>query len=308
MVGYTHDSTPVWRIWDPNFQVVRAQSEVIFDEERNAYVSCTTDGIDIFGLPENAEYIEELHTGDGLLRAQNIGTDGDGLLHARPKDISGTGEGHRGGDHGHTEDVTDVHCHLPDDHTHRSLPARTGSRSYPPDEGDTIILAHSRDHSTREPPASRQHIEHSRRLRRENHTARRQAAAMTKKSTQGPPPPTTSRVTRSQGKASAEALMASALASTTINGDPSTYAEAMAGPLRDHWKRAIDEESASILLNNTFTTVNSKEAKQLLVKPVGSRWVFKTKRNTDGSTRYKARLVIKGYKQTDCCCCLIILY
>jgi hypothetical protein len=73
----------------------------------------------------------------------------------------------------------------------------------------------------------------------------------------------------------------------------------MAGPLRDHWKRAIDEESASILLNNTFTTVNSKEAKQLLVKPVGSRWVFKTKRNPDGSTRYKARLVIKGYEQTD---------
>jgi hypothetical protein len=122
---------------------------------------------------------------------------------------------------------------------------------------------------------------------------------MTKQSTQGPPPPTTRRVIRSQGKASAEALMASALASTTINGDPSTYAEAMAGPLRDHWKRAIDEESASILLNNTFTTVNSKEAKQLLVKPVGSRWVFKTKRNPDGSTRCKARLVIKGYEQTD---------
>jgi hypothetical protein len=166
MVGYTHDSTTLCRIWDPNFQVVRAQSEVIFDEERNAYVSCTTDGIDIFGLPENAEYIEELHTGDGLLRTQNtaigtdgdglfrtqnttIGTGGDGLLHGRPKDISGTGEGHRGGDHGHTDDVTDVHWHLPDDHTHRSLPARTGSRSYPPDEGYTIILAHSRDHSMR---------------------------------------------------------------------------------------------------------------------------------------------------------------
>jgi hypothetical protein len=51
--------------------------------------------------------------------------------------------------------------------------------------------------------------------------------------------------------------MASALASTTINGDLSTHAEAMAGPLKDHWKRAIDEENASILLNNTFTAVNS---------------------------------------------------
>jgi hypothetical protein len=93
--------------------------------------------------------------------------------------------------------------------------------------------------------------------------------------------------------------MSSALASTTINGDPSTYAEATAGLLRYHWKRAIDEESASILLNNTFTTVNSKEAKQFLVMPVGSRWVFKTKRNPNGSTRYKDPLDIKGYEQTD---------
>jgi hypothetical protein len=52
-------------------------------------------------------------------------------------------------------------------------------------------------------------------------------------------------------------------------------------------------------LSNTFTTVNSKEAKQLLVKPVGSRWVFTTKRNPDGSTPHKAHLVIKGYDQTD---------
>ena len=234
MIGYTHDSRTLWRMWDPYFQVVRAQSEVIFDEERNAFVSCTTDGIDIFGLPENVEYIKERHTTDGLLREKNgsIGTGGDELLHGRPKDISETGEGHSGGDHGHTDDVTDVHCHLPDDHTLRqSLPARTGSRPYPPEEEDTIILAHSRDHSTRETPASRQHIEHSRRLHCENNTARRQPAAMIKQST-GPLPSTTHCVTRSEAKASAEASMASALASTTINGDPSTYAEAMAGPLR----------------------------------------------------------------------------
>jgi hypothetical protein len=55
--------------------------------------------------------------------------DGDELLHARLKAISGIGAGHRGGDHGHTDDVTDVHCHLPDDHTlRRSLSSRTGLR------------------------------------------------------------------------------------------------------------------------------------------------------------------------------------
>jgi hypothetical protein len=37
----------------------------------------------------------------------------------------------------------------------------------------------------------------------------------------------------------------------------------------------------------------------LRVKPIGSKWVYKTKHNPDGTIRYKARLVIKGYEQTD---------
>jgi len=61
----------------------------------------------------------------------------------------------------------------------------------------------------------------------------------------------------------------------------------------------MKEESTSILLNNTFSALNSWEAHQVQVKPIGSKWVYKTKHNTDGSTRYKARLVIKVYKQTD---------
>jgi hypothetical protein len=32
MVGYTHDSKTLWRIWDPEFQEVKAQSIVFFDE------------------------------------------------------------------------------------------------------------------------------------------------------------------------------------------------------------------------------------------------------------------------------------
>ena len=69
---------------------------------------------------------------------------------------------------------------------------------------------------------------HSRRLHREDQTARHSAAAI-KKSSQVPPaspapaPPIASRVTRSQGKTSAEALTASI-------EDPFTYAEAMESP------------------------------------------------------------------------------
>ena len=32
-------------------------------------------------------------------------------------------------------------------------------------------------------------------------------------------------------------------------------------------------------------------------QPIGCKWVYKTKNQPDGSLRYKARLVIKGYKQ-----------
>jgi hypothetical protein len=109
-----------------------------------------------------------------------------------------------------------------------------------------------------------------------------------------PAPPIGSRVTRSQREASAEALTAS-----EATGDPYTYAEAMESPQRDHWKRAMEEESTSILLNNTFYTLNSRQAWQQQVKPIGSKWVYKTKHNPDGSTWYKARQIIKGLEQTD---------
>ena len=49
----------------------------------------------------------------------------------------------------------------------------------------------------------------------------------------------------------------------------------------------------------TFTTVNSREARQLRVKPIGSKWVYKTKHNPDSTIQYKARLGITGCKQTD---------
>ena len=93
--------------------------------------------------------------------------------------------------------------------------------------------------------------------------------------------------------------MAKGVASTSMNSDPFTYPEAMDSPQHEHWKRAMEEECTSILLKNTFTTVNSREARQFRVKPIASKWVYKTKHNPDGTIRYKARLVITGYEQTD---------
>jgi hypothetical protein len=75
MVGYTHDSKMLWRMWDPEFQEVKAQSIVFFDEERNAHMSCLHESnqieTDMFGLPEDKEYGDETDTGDEPLRRQD---------------------------------------------------------------------------------------------------------------------------------------------------------------------------------------------------------------------------------------------
>jgi len=73
----------------------------------------------------------------------------------------------------------------------------------------------------------------------------------------------------------------------------------MGSPQRDHWTRAMEKESTSILLNNTCSALNSREAWQPQVKLISSSSVYKTQHNPDASTWFKARLFIKGYEQMD---------
>ena len=61
------------------------------------------------------------------------------------------------------------------------------------------------------------------------------------------------------------------------------------------WKEVINSEIESILHNHTWELGDLPPG----CKPLSSKWVFKGKRKVDGSIdKYKARLVIKGYKQT----------
>jgi len=70
ILDYTHDSILLWRIWDPKFQRVKTQSEVVFDEEMNAHLLCQhgTNEITMFGLPQDEDYVKETDTGDAPLR------------------------------------------------------------------------------------------------------------------------------------------------------------------------------------------------------------------------------------------------
>ena len=83
MVGYVHDSTTIWKVWDPEFNVVRTQSDVIFDEERNAHISCLEpEEADPLGLPQEEAHVEVLDTEHGR---PNGGSGGHGNQSSSPR-------------------------------------------------------------------------------------------------------------------------------------------------------------------------------------------------------------------------------
>jgi hypothetical protein len=76
--------------------------------------------------------------------------------------------------------------------------------------------------------------------------------------------------------------------------EPKNFQEAMSSKYNTEWKKAVDEEIQSIESNNTWTLTNLPEDR----KTIGSKWVFKVKRNEKGEiVRYKARLVAQGFTQ-----------
>ncbi|MCO5599397.1 hypothetical protein L7F22_053499 [Adiantum nelumboides] len=62
----------------------------------------------------------------------------------------------------------------------------------------------------------------------------------------------------------------------------------------DKWQEAMNEKMDALYGNETRELKPLPKGK----KPIGCRWVYKIKHNSDGSvSRYKARLVAKGYAQ-----------
>ena len=75
--------------------------------------------------------------------------------------------------------------------------------------------------------------------------------------------------------------------------EPPTYQEAFEGPEYRKWGEAIREEFGSHVDNGTWELAELPPGKN----PITCKWVFRLKTNADGSTRYKARLVIRGFEQ-----------
>ena len=78
--------------------------------------------------------------------------------------------------------------------------------------------------------------------------------------------------------------------------DPVTFLDVVHSPQYDKWNIAMKEEMLSMANNDVWELVEMLEN----FKPIGCKWVFKTKKDAKGKIeRFKARLVAKGYTQKE---------
>lgn len=88
-----------------------------------------------------------------------------------------------------------------------------------------------------------------------------------------------------------------ALRASKLDDCPSNLDEIDFRSDKEEWYKAIQNELNSLKKHNTWSEVkDAPEGK----RPISSKWVFRIKRNPDGSiNKYKARLVVRGFSQVE---------
>jgi len=81
-----------------------------------------------------------------------------------------------------------------------------------------------------------------------------------------------------------------------MEGDPTTFEEAMRSPHSSKWLEAMEDEIKSMSTNKVWKLEEIPKG----AKTVGCKWVYKIKRDSQGNIdRFKARLVAKGFTQRE---------
>ena len=75
-------------------------------------------------------------------------------------------------------------------------------------------------------------------------------------------------------------------------GEPESYDEALRVDDASKWELAMKDEIKSLNTNKTWELAKLPMGK----KALSNKWVYRIKEEHDGSKRYKARLVVKGFQ------------
>ena len=78
-------------------------------------------------------------------------------------------------------------------------------------------------------------------------------------------------------------------------GKPECYDEALQDENSSKWELAMKYEMNFLLGNQTWELIELLEG----TKALHNKWVYRIKNEHDGSKRYKARLVVKGFQQKE---------
>ena len=84
---------------------------------------------------------------------------------------------------------------------------------------------------------------------------------------------------------------------TSDFGSPKTWKETKQTREAEKWKEACKSEIQNFRKRQAWKSVSRERAASLGKKIIGSKWVFKKKQEQNGTTRFKARVVTKGYMQ-----------
>jgi len=295
MLGYCHDTTKLWRVYDFESKKAVQISDVTFQENGNAssYVkkaAATTEEL-TYPFPLDLNCLELLDTSedDPLL--------GDTIMREASAPV--------------LESLVDP------DSGEASAPVTTSRTEFDPGEGPSIHegtrplprtclnFEHKLIHCTDHPQAPCDEPEAHAALVAPSHDAIHQLLPKKSKTDDRRIYNILAAIdfeagggSRSQGFAGVINDLREVL---TLGADPitepRTYREAMKSPQATKWKAAIAEECKSLLLNETFDLTHP--IRRLTDNVMTTKWVSKVKVKTDASIRYKARLVVRGFEAIE---------
>ena len=81
----------------------------------------------------------------------------------------------------------------------------------------------------------------------------------------------------------------------TDGGEPKCYDETLQNENSSKWELAMKDEMDSLLGNQIWELTELPVGK----KALHNKWVYRIKKKHDGSKRYKAILVVKGFQQKE---------